>query len=415
MITTTIPQHILIAPAGFKESLDACIVARAIAAGVRRAIPGAHIKALPIPDGGEGTAAMLAESTGGRLIHHTVTGPVGQPVASHYALLGGNAKGVAVVEMAAAAGLRLVPRDQRDPTLTTTRGVGQLIAAALDEDIHTILIGCGDSGTSDGGLGALQALGVDITDAQGHPLGQGGQYLGDAVHIDMSGVHPALREGRVKLVMALNTHNILTGERGVARVFGPQKGATPEQVEQLAHGFEHWARLLSRHCLPSAQGTDFAHGAGTGASGGLGAGLAAVGAQLVSRFTALLDSGLAGFDLNRLLADADLVITAEGALDFQTPHGKVPAEIATRAGNLGVPVVALAGTLGKGAQDVYDIGIDAIASIVPIPMSLDQAISEGERLLVEASERMMRTLVLGASMAARLGKREQRGEVVGMW
>ena len=153
--------------------------------------------------------------------------------------------------------------------------------------------------------------------------------------------------------------------------------------------------------MPQARATDFAKGQGTGASGGLGAGLAAIGAQLVSRFEALLDSGLAGFDLNELLKKADLVITAEGAIDFQTPRGKVPAEIARRASDVGVPVVALAGTLGKGAQDVYDIGIDVIASIVPIPMSLEQAIHEGERLLIEATERLMRTLLLGASMAAR--------------
>ena len=162
-----IPRNILVAPAGFKESLDAGTVARAISAGVRRTMPGARVKTVPVPDGGEGTAHMLAESTGGRLVHRTVTGPVGQPVESHFALLGGKAQGVAVVEMAAAAGLRLVPRDMRDPTLTTTRGVGELIHAALEHDIHTILIGCGDSGTSDGGLGALQALGVRIADAQG--------------------------------------------------------------------------------------------------------------------------------------------------------------------------------------------------------------------------------------------------------
>lgn len=404
-MSTAIPQHILVAPAGFKESLDANAVARAISAGVRRAIPGAHVKALPMPDGGEGTAEMLAESTGGRIVRKRVIGPVGQEIDSHYALLGGKAKGVAVVEMAAAAGLRLVPRDMRDPTLTTTYGVGQLIATALDDDVHTILIGCGDSGTSDGGLGALQALGVKITDKDGQEVGQGGRCLADVAHLDYSGLHPALREGRIKMVMALNAHNILTGERGVARVFGPQKGATPEQVEQLAKGFENWAEKLAAHCLPSARHVDFALGAGTGASGGLGAGLASVGAQLVSRFEALLDSGLAGFDLNELLAGADLVITAEGALDFQTPRGKVPAEVAMRASNLGIPVVALAGTLGKGADDVYDIGIDAIASIVPIPMTLDRAISEGERLLREASERMMRTLLLGASMATKLNMR----------
>lgn len=405
-MNTSIPQHILVAPAGFKESLDANSVAKAISAGVRRAIPGAYIKAIPMPDGGEGTAAMLAESTGGRLVYQTVVGPVGEPVDSHFALLGGNSKGVAVVEMAAAAGLRLVPRDMRDPTITTTYGVGELILAALEHDIHTILIGCGDSGTSDGGLGALQALGVKITDASGQECGYGGRYLAQVDKIDMSGLPPALRDGKVKIVMALNAHNILTGERGVARVFGPQKGATPSQVEELERGFLNWAEKLSQYCLPQAQSTDFFKGAGTGASGGLGAGLAAIGAQLVSRFEALLDSGLAGFDLNSLLKKADLVITAEGAIDFQTPRGKVPAEIAWRAGNIGVPVVALAGTLGKGAQDVYDIGIDAIASIVPIPMSLERAIDEGERLLIEATERLTRTLLLGAAMATRRMNKE---------
>lgn len=404
-MSTAIPQHILVAPAGFKESLDASAVARAISAGVRRAIPGAHVKAVPMPDGGEGTAEMLAESTGGRIVRKRVIGPVGQEIDSHYALLGGKAKGVAVVEMAAAAGLRLVPRDMRDPTLTTTRGVGQLIATALDDDVHTILIGCGDSGTSDGGLGALQALGVKITDHDGREVGQGGRCLADVARLDYSGLHPALRDGSIRMVMALNAHNILTGERGVARVFGPQKGATPEQVEQLARGFDNWADKLAAHCLPSARHVDFALGAGTGASGGLGAGLASVGAQLVSRFEALLDSGLAGFDLGELLRGADLVITAEGAIDFQTPRGKVPAEIARRAAEQGIPVVALAGTLGRDAQDVYDIGIDAIASIVPLPMSLDQAINDGEKLLIQAAERMMRTLILGASMAPKLAAR----------
>lgn len=411
-MTVAIPRNILVAPAGFKESLDAAVVAKAISAGVRRAIPGAHIKTIPVPDGGEGTAAMLAESTGGRLVNKTVTGPVGKPVESHFALLGGEAQGVAVVEMAAAAGLRLVPRDMRDPTLTTTYGVGELIMAALEHDIHTVLIGCGDSGTSDGGLGALQALGVKITDKDGKDIGQGGRYLADVEALDMSGLPEALKNGKVKLVMALNAHNILTGERGVARVFGPQKGATPEQVEALEQGFVHWAAKLSRYALPQAQGTDFAKAGGTGASGGLGAGLAAVGAQLVSRFAALLDSGLAGFDMNALLKGADLVITAEGAIDFQTPRGKVPAEISRRAGQYGVPVIALAGTLGKGAQDVYDIGIDAIASIVPIPMSLEQAIVDGERLLVEATERMMRTLLLGVSMAA---KRNAQAAAAGVY
>ena len=405
-MTAVFPRHILVAPSGFKESLDADEVARAIAAGARRVVPGLVVTTAPIADGGEGTAATLARATGGRLVPVRVTGPVGQEVDSHVALLGGAAKGTAVVEMAAAAGLRLVPRDQRDPGATTTYGVGQLIAAALDAGAEHILVGCGDSGTSDGGVGALQALGARVTDAQGNDLPQGGKHLTRVERLDLSGLHPALAEGRVPVTMALNPHNLLTGERGVARVFGPQKGATPEQVEELSAGFERWAAVLERDCLEQARGTDFFTGAGTGASGGLGAGLAAVGARLVPRFEALLDSGLAGVDLDSLLTGVDLVITAEGAIDFQTPRGKVPAEVARRAVARAVPVVGLAGTMGRGWRDVTDIGIDAVSSIVPGPMTLAEAVEDAADLLADAAERLMRTLVLGASMAARQQSRD---------
>lgn len=399
------PQNILVAPSGFKESLDSNAVAAAIQAGVRRAVLGAIIRAVPIADGGEGTAETLATATAGHLIPMTVTGPVGQPVDSHYAVLGGSAKGTAVVEMAAAAGLRLVPQDQRDPGATTTRGVGELIAAALDAGLRRILVGCGDSGTSDGGSGALRALGVGVLDAEGNEVPDGGSHLTTVDHLDMTNLHPALKDGSAHITLALNPHNVLTGPKGVARVFGPQKGATPEQVEQLSDGFDNWAAVLGRDCVESARGTNFAHGVGTGASGGLGAGMAALGATLMPRFQALLDSGLAGIDLDDLLSTADLVITAEGAIDFQTPKGKVPAEIARRATLHGVPVIGLAGTLGKGSRDVYDIGIDAIASIVPVPMSLQDAVADGERLLIEATERLMRTLILGANIAAaRIGR-----------
>lgn len=401
-----LPQRILVAPSGFKESLDAAAVAAAIGAGVRRALPGATVKAVPIADGGEGTAETLASATGGHLVPIRVTGPVGKQVDSHYAMLGGEASGTAVVEMAAAAGLRLVPRDQRDPGTTTSYGVGELIRAAIDSGATKILVGCGDSGTSDGGMGALQALGARILDAQGREVPAGGNHLGRIDRLDLEGLHPAVAEGKIQITMALNQHNVLTGARGVARVFGPQKGATPAQVEEISAGFERWASVLRRDALEVARSTDFATGPGTGASGGLGAGLAAIGAILMPRFEAILDSGLAGIDLDSMLRGADLVITAEGAIDFQTPKGKVPAEVARRASLHGVPVVALAGTLGRGCRDVHDIGIDAIASIMPIPMTLQEAVDDGERLLIEAAERFMRTIILGASMAvARLSPR----------
>lgn len=394
-----IPQRILIAPSGFKESLSAEAVAQAIASGVRRVIPGVQVDEFPVPDGGEGTAAALATATGGELVPCVVTGPVGSPVQAHWARLGGHAAGTAVVEMASAAGLRLVPRDRRDPGGTTTLGVGELIAAALDDGAERIVVGCGDSGTSDGGAGALEALGARILDSDGAPIPAGGRHLGEAVALDLSGLHP--RIGEVEIVLACNIHNVLCGPRGVARVFGPQKGATPAQVEHLAAALDTWAGLLEEQS-PFGATMDVRTGGGTGASGGLGSGLAAVlGARLAPRFEVLLDSGLLPNALDELMAVADLVITAEGAIDFQTPRGKVPAEIAMRARVAGVPVLGIAGSLGEGAPSVHDIGIDAIASIITVPMPLAQAVEQGEALLRDAAERSMRMVLLGSAMSAR--------------
>lgn len=406
-MTMTIPHRILIAPSGFKGSLEADTVANAIAAGIRRVIPGVNTVTLPIPDGGEGTAKMLARSTDGTLIPVKVTGPVGQQVDSHYALLGGNQRGVAVVEMAAAAGLSLVPQNLRNPAETTTYGVGQLIAEAISNpEIHTVLIGCGDSGTSDGGAGALAALGAKILNANGQEIPFGGSSLTQAEHIDCSELHPRLSE--VRLVLALNQHNILTGPRGVARVFGPQKGATPEQVEQLDEALTHWADLLTsayKEKTGKLAPLSFHTGAGTGASGGLGAGMAFLDAELAPRFKALIDSGLAGINLNEEIKYADLVVTAEGAIDFQTPQGKVPAEIASRAQTYGAPVLALAGSIGKKAYRVHDAGIDAFASIIPLPIGLEDALVNGEQLLTDSAERTFRMILLGASLSASIRTR----------
>ncbi|MDP3952380.1 glycerate kinase [Microbacterium sp.] len=394
-----IPQRILVAPSGFKESLDAEAVARAIASGVRRVIPGVQVDEFPIPDGGEGTAAALAAATGGELVPVVVTGPVGDPVTAHYALLGGASRGTAVVEMAAAGGLRLVPRDRRDPGATSTYGVGELIAAALDGGAERIIVGCGDSGTSDGGAGALEALGVRILDDAGAMLPRGGRHLVDAVSLDITGLHP--RAADVEIVLACNIHNVLCGPRGVARVFGPQKGASPDDVEQLSAALDTWADVLER-CSPHGDMMDVRTGPGTGASGGLGAGLAAVlGARLAPRFEVLLDGDLLPCSLDDLMAKADLVITAEGAIDFQTPRGKVPAEVAMRARIAGVPVLGIAGSLGEGAPAVHDIGIGAIASILTVPMQLEQAVEQGEELLRDAAERSMRLVLLGSALAAR--------------
>lgn len=385
------PGRVLIAPSGFKESLSAEEVAAAIAVGVRRALPGAVIDTVPVVDGGEDSARTLAAATGGRLVIRRVTGPVGQPVDARFALLGGDAEGTAVVEMAEAAGLRRVPADLRDPGATTTYGVGELIRAALDEGATRILVGCGDSGTCDGGAGALQALGARVRDVHGVEVSAGGAALVEVDELDLSELDPRL--AGVEMLVAANPHNVLAGPRGVARVFGPQKGATPAQVDQLDGALQRWAKVLHRDGVQSAS-YDFATGSCTGASGGLGAGLAAVGARLLPRFEVMLDH----VDLDDLIAEADLVITAEGAVDEQTPYGKVPAEIARRAKLQGKPVFALAGSIGKRAEVVHEHGIDAVASIVPLPITLQESIERSRSLLADAAERALRFVLIGCGM-----------------
>jgi glycerate kinase len=380
-------RRIVVAPSGFKESLSALEAAAAITTGIRRVLPGVVVDTLPLVDGGEGSAAALAAATGGELVPVRVTGPVGRDVDSHIALLGGKGPRTAVVEMAAAAGLALVSRGQRDPGATTSYGVGQLITAALNAGAERILVGCGDSGTCDGGAGALQALGARISDAMGNPVGRGGTALAEVDSIDLTGLDPRIAD--VDILAAVNPHNVLCGERGVARVFGPQKGATPEQVEVLSAAMERWAKVLEREA-----NIELRTSPGSGASGGLGAGLAALGAQLLPRFEVMFDH----VDLEPAIAGADLVVTAEGAIDEQTPSGKIPAEVARRAKRHGKPVIAFAGTLGVDAQLNYDIGIDAIAAILPCPLDLDQALAGASEYLADATERTLRLLLVGAAL-----------------
>ena len=343
---TSVPTRILVAPSGFKESLSPEGVCQAVAAGVRRLLPGAVVVELPLVDGGEGSAATMARATGGDLIATRVTGPVGEPVDSHLARLGASAQGTWLVEMAAAAGLRLVPAEMRDPGATTTIGVGELISVALDGGARRIIIGCGDSGTCDGGAGALVALGARLLDASGDEVDPIGSNLVRVQRIETSGMDHRLRG--VEVLVAGNMHNLLTGERGVARVFGPQKGASPEQVEALEAGLVHWAELLAEAFPAHTAHRDLLTSPGTGASGGLGAGLAAgLGARLCSRFDVLMDADLCGVDLDTQIARADLIITAEGAVDFQTPRGKIPAEVGRRPRLAGKPVIVLAGSIGQ--------------------------------------------------------------------
>ncbi|QIN80457.1 glycerate kinase [Rubrobacter marinus] len=383
--------RVLVAPSGFKESLEAEQVAECIEEGVLRVVPDAEISKAPMVDGGEGFTKTLVNATGGTLHEVTVTGPVGEPVESYFGILGG-AEGtprVAVLEMAAAAGLRLVPRDLRDPSGTTTYGVGELIRAALDAGADCILVGCGDSGTTDGGAGMAQALGVRLLDRAGNELDRGGAELARLDSVDLSGRDPRLDS--VPIEVACNWHNVLCGPRGVARVFGPQKGATPEAVEKLDAALENYAAVIREQV-----GVDARQMPGGGASGGLGTGLQAlVGATLHPRYEIVSRY----LEIESLLEKADLVFTAEGGIDFQTPRGKIPVEIARRAKRYGLPVVAIVGTVGKDAQINHDHGIDAYVSILQAPVTLDQAIEQACDLVTVCAEDVMRLVMLGRELA----------------
>jgi glycerate 2-kinase len=384
---------ILVAPSGFKESLSVDDVTRAIGEGVRRALPDARILNAPMVDGGEGTVQALVRATGGQIIPARVTGPVGKPVDSFFGLMGGPGPRTAVIEMAAAAGLSLVPRDQRNPMLTTSFGVGELILAALDHQVERILVGCGDSGINDGGAGLAQALGARLRDENGAEIGHGGGELLWLHEIDLSGLDPRLAQ--VRIDAAVNWHNMLLGPKGVARVFGPQKGATPSQVRDLDRAMIRWAAAIR-----GVTGKDVGRAPGAGASGGLGAGLIAfAGATLHPRFDIIQRY----LDFDRLLDQADLVITAEGSLDGQSPYGKVPCEVARRAAGRGVPTVALAGTIGKGVDQTFDHGIAAFASILKRPCTLEEAIRDGEKLLRHAAEDAMRMMAVGLRLSQREG------------
>ena len=384
-------MNILIAPSGFKESLMADEVANCIEKGVRRIIPNAQIFKIPVVDGGEGFAKILIEQTGGTLHQVITTGPVGQPVQSHFGFLGGETRKTAILEMAATAGLSLVPRTLRDPMVTTTYGLGELIRHALDKGAERILIGCGDSGTNDGGAGMIQALGGRLLDQYGKEIRQGAIGLLDLHTIDVSNLDPRL--WKVQIDVACNPHVQLCGSQGVARIFGPQKGATPEQVELLDAALTHWGKLIQTFLKKDVIGLK-----GSGASGGLGSGLYAfLNAKLHPRYDIIMKYQ----QVAEILPTMDLVISAEGAIDFQTPKGKVPAEVARLAKMHGIPVVVLAGTIGKNATDNYQYGIDAYSTILQTPCTLEYAIQHCEILVEAATERLLRTIMVGMQMSKR--------------
>lgn len=371
---------VMLAPCGFKEGLDAGALIECMARGVLAAAPDAAILRAPMADGGEGFARTLVQLTGGRLQQTEVAGPVGQRLMAEWGFLHGAQSEEAVIEIAAAAGLQHVPRAARDPLRTTSYGVGELIRAALDAGAKRIVVGCGDSGVNDAGAGMAEALGFRLLDRAGKPIGRGGGALERLASIDAAGADPRL--AHVAIAVAVNWHNVLLGPRGVARTYGPQKGASPAAVAKLEAGLENFARVVRRDLGPGVAAMP-----GAGASGGLGAALHAFcGATLHPRFDII--SRYVAFD--RMLKDCDLVITAEGCIDRTTARGKMPTELARRAKRFGVPVIALAGSIGEGASDAHAAGVDAYFSILDRPASLAEAMESAPTLVAAATEQAVR-------------------------
>jgi len=376
-------MRFVVAPDSFKGSISAMGVAEAMEKGIKTVFPAAEVFKVPIADGGEGTVAALVETTGGEMITQEVVGPLGNSLQAHWGILGDGE--TAVIEMAAASGLPLVPKRQRDPRITTTYGTGQLMRAALDRGIRKLIIGIGGSATNDGGMGMAKALGVRFLDQDGKNLPEGGAALQNLARIDIAGLDQRLAQ--TEILVACDVDNPLCGPRGASAVYGPQKGATPEMIEELDAALAVYAA-----CATMATGKEVAELAGAGAAGGLGAGLLFFSnAQLRPGVGIVLET--AGFD--GLASKADVVFTGEGRTDFQTAFGKAPVGVAKAAKQFGVPVVCLSGGLGKGAEHVLMEGIDAIFSVVPQPMSLEECMEAGPILVENAAEQICRLLKIG--------------------
>jgi glycerate 2-kinase len=350
---------------------------------VTRAAPQASIDQVPVADGGEGTAQALVAATGGSFREAQVTGPLGEPIIACFGLLGDGR--TAVLEMAAASGLVLVPPAKRNPLVTTTRGTGELLLAAIAAGARRVVIGIGGSATNDGGAGFGQAIGFRQLDDQDRDLDAGGGDLGRLARIERSARLGAL-DG-VEIAVACDVTNTLCGPHGASAVYGPQKGATPGMVERLDQNLAHFAAIVERDL-----GVAIKDLPGSGAAGGLGGGLVAfAGGKLEPGVELIIDA----VKLAQRLENTDLCLTGEGTIDAQSAFGKTAVGVARLARSLHCPTLALAGSIGPGAQAVLDHGIDAYFSICPGPLSLEQAIDQAGLLLEQAAEQAVRGFLAG--------------------
>ena len=378
-------MKIVIAPDSYKGSIYASDAARAMEVGVRRVLPDAEVVLVPVADGGDGTLETLVETSGGRIITSDVTGPLGEPVSAQWGAMGDGV--TAVAEMARTSGLALVRLEDRDPLNATTYGLGEVILEALDAGFRRFILGIGGSATNDAGAGMAQALGVRLLDAGGAELPPGGAALARLASVDASGLDP--RAADADFDVACDVNNPLTGPEGASAVYGPQKGATPEMVEQLDAALANFAEVVKRDLGADVDGVP-----GSGAAGGLGGGIMAF---LEGRLRPGVDIVLDTVDLASRLDGADLIITGEGCMDFQTVYNKAPIGVARLAGEQNIPVIGVSGSLGDGFTDVHEYGIAAAVAITHAPMTLDEATDRVAELIASATEQALRLVRVGAS------------------
>ena len=384
-------MKIIIAPDSFKGCMSARQAAEAMEHGVHHVLPDAECVLVPMADGGEDTVQSLVDATGGTLLEATVTGPLGTPVHAQYGMLGDGC--TAVIEMAAASGIGYVDETTRDPRITTTYGVGELILDALDHGVTAFILGLGGSATNDGGTGMAQALGAHLLDAQGNELPFGGAALAGLATIDVSDLDSRIATADIRL--ASDVTNPLTGPQGASSVFGPQKGADASMVAELDAALHHYASIVARDL-----GRDVETVPGAGAAGGLGAGfLAFTGARMQSGVSLVVEAT----GLKTLTAGADWCFTGEGGIDSQTQYGKTPIGVARAVKEAAphCPVVAFAGNVGSGVEELYSQGIDAVFGIVPGPQNLRQALACGAENLERCAANVTRLIACTRGMTSR--------------
>ena len=379
------PKTFILAPDSFKESMTAAQACQAMPRGIQKIFADAHFIHVPMADGGEGTVVALVSCLNGQMIDCEVTGPLApQKVKTYFGLIDNGQ--TAVIEMAKANGIHLLEPSQRNPLLTTTFGTGELIKAALDLGVSQIIMGLGGSITNDAGAGMAQALGAKFLDAHRTEVAVGGGQLDQIRMIDISKLDPRLKQ--VEIMIASDINNPLTGINGASYVFGPQKGATPEMVQQLDQKLTHFAELVAKQL-----NIDVKEIAGAGAAGGLGFGLMVfAGASIRSGVELVIEQT----QLAEKITQADYVFTGEGGIDFQTKFGKTPFGVAQVAKRLNKPVIACAGYIGEDIEELYDEGFTAIFGIVDGICDLPTALENGEKNLERTCEAIARIFALNS-------------------